>query len=145
MGLPLSRYRLNWADRRFSLEPSQRYRGSQAILSAGDRAAWDTPEDHARWLCCLARSDVELQKEKVLPVDLTVQTNKYLNNIIEQDHRRIKQRVTLMLGFKRFDHAVVTITGSELVHQIKKGQFDLSTLCSPDARVPYVWEVVLAA
>ena len=87
----------------------------------------------------------ELQKEKVLPVDLTVQTNKYLNNIIEQDHRRIKQRVTLMLGFKRFDHAVVTITGSELVHQIKKGQFDLSTLCSPDARVPYVWEVVLAA
>jgi len=50
-----------------------------------------------------------------------------------------------MLGFEWFDYAVVTITGSELVHQIKKGQFDLSTLCSPDARVPYVWEVVLAA
>jgi len=50
-----------------------------------------------------------------------------------------------MLGFERFDYAVVTITGSKLVRQIKKGQFDLSTLCSPDARVPYVWEVVLAA
>ena len=50
-----------------------------------------------------------------------------------------------MLGFKRFDHAAITITGIELVHQIKKGQFDVSVLCSPQTRTPQIWEAVLAA
>jgi len=50
-----------------------------------------------------------------------------------------------MLGFKRFDHAAITIEGIELVHQIKKGQFDISTFCAPRARTPQVWESVLAA
>ena len=86
-----------------------------------------------------------LQEEGVLPTDLTVRTNKYLNNVIEQDHRRVKQRVRPMLGFKRFDHAVITITGIELVHQIKKQQFDLSAICAPYTRTPHVWEAVLAA
>jgi transposase-like protein len=87
----------------------------------------------------------ELQEEGGLPTDLTVRTNKYLNNVIEQDHRRVKQRVRPMLGFKRFDHAAHTITGIELIHQIKKQQFDLSAICAPNARTPHVWEAVLAA
>jgi len=33
----------------------------------------------------------------------------------------------------------------QLVHQVKKGQFDLSALCPPDARTPPIWEAVLAA
>jgi site-specific recombinase XerD len=37
-----------------------------------------------------------------------------LNNLVEQDHRRVKQRIRPMLGLKRFDHAVVTISGIEL-------------------------------
>jgi len=84
----------------------------------------------------------ELQEEGVLPPTLTMRTNRYLNNVIEQDHRRVKQRVRPMLGFKRFDHATITITGIELVHQIKKGQFDISVLCSPHARTPQSWEAV---
>ncbi len=87
----------------------------------------------------------ELQAEDTLPSDLTVRTNRYLNNVIEQDHRRVKQRVRPMLGFKRFDYAAVTIAGIELAHRIKKRQFDLSALCSPGARAPQVWEAVLAA
>ncbi len=87
----------------------------------------------------------ELQHDGKLPQHLTVRTNRYLNNLIEQDHRRVKQRVRPMLGFKRFDHAAVTIAGVELAHQIKKCQFDLSALCSPEARAPQVWEAVLAA
>jgi transposase-like protein len=86
-----------------------------------------------------------LQEEDVLPADLTVRTNKYLNNVIEQDHRRVKQRVRPMLGFKRFAHATITITGIELVHQIKKSQFDVSAVCSPQTCMPPVWEAVLAA
>jgi len=50
-----------------------------------------------------------------------------------------------MLGFKDFVHAAITLTGIELVHQIKKQQFDLSTLCPAHARIPQVWEAVLAA
>jgi transposase-like protein len=87
----------------------------------------------------------ELQGEGLLPVQLLVRTNRYLNNVIEQDHRRVKQRVRPMLEFKRFDHAATTITGIELIHQIKKGQFDTSTLCPPQTRAPQMWESVLAA
>jgi transposase-like protein len=87
----------------------------------------------------------ELQAEDTLPSDLTVRTNRYLNNVIEQDHRRVKQRVRPMLGFKQFAHAAVTIAGIELAHQIKKRQFDLSALCSPGARAPQVGEAVFAA
>ena len=87
----------------------------------------------------------ELQEEGVLPAGLTMRTNKYLNNVIEQDHHRVKQRVRPMLGFKRFDHAAVTIAGIELVHQIRKDQFDVSALCCTAPRTPQVWEAVLAA
>ena len=76
---------------------------------------------------------------------LTVRTNRYVNTVIEQDHRRVKQRVKPMLGFKRFAHATITLSGLELVHQIKKGQFDVSALCSPQTRTPQIWEAVLAA
>src|SRR5262245_59787595 len=86
-----------------------------------------------------------LQEEDILPTDLTVRTNKYLNNVIEQDHRRVKQRVRPMLGFKRFDHTIITITGIELVHQINKNQFDVKALSSSATRTPQVWEAVLAA
>jgi transposase-like protein len=55
----------------------------------------------------------ELQKEGALSLDLLVRTSRYLNNLIEQDHRRVKQRVRPMLGFNRFDHAAITISGIE--------------------------------
>ena len=47
---------------------------------------------------------------------------KYLNNLVEQDHRAIKRIVRPMLGFKSFDSACSTLRGIELMHMIKKGQ-----------------------
>ena len=47
---------------------------------------------------------------------------KYLNNIIEQDHRFIKKRTKPMLGFKCFHSAKTTIAGIESVRMIQKGQ-----------------------
>jgi transposase-like protein len=47
---------------------------------------------------------------------------KYLNNLVEQDHRAIKRIVRPMLGFKTFDSARCTLRGIELIHMIKKGQ-----------------------
>jgi len=47
-----------------------------------------------------------------------IRSCKYLNNVVEQDHRRIKQRVRPMLGFKRFDTATITtISGIELAEK----------------------------
>ena len=87
----------------------------------------------------------ELKKSGMLPRQVVVRTSKYLNNLIEQDHRRVKQRVYPMLGFKRFENAAVTISGIELAHKIKKGQFDTSSLTLSEERAPQVWEAVLAA
>jgi len=47
---------------------------------------------------------------------------KYLNNIVEQDHRLIKRIVKPMLGFKNFHCAQEVLSGIELVRMLKKGQ-----------------------
>ena len=47
---------------------------------------------------------------------------KYLNNIVEQDHRAVKRLVRPMLGFKSFRSAHVTLSRIELMHMIRKGQ-----------------------
>jgi transposase-like protein len=73
----------------------------------------------------------ELQDKGILPPSVSVRTNRYLNNLVEQDHRKVKQRVRPRLGFKRFEFATITVSGIEFVHQIKKDQFDVSALRSP--------------
>jgi putative transposase len=47
---------------------------------------------------------------------------KYLNNIVEQDHRAIKRRTRSMLGFKTFRCARILLSGIEFMHMIAKGQ-----------------------
>jgi transposase-like protein len=60
-----------------------------------------------------------------LAADTKLRSSKYLNNLIEQDHRGVKLRVGPMLGFKRFRSAAATIAGIELLRRIRKGQFNL--------------------
>jgi hypothetical protein len=55
-----------------------------------------------------------------------VRARRYLNNVIEQDHRAIKQRLRPMLGLKSFPSAAVTFSGIELAHRIRKRQFTLA-------------------
>ena len=50
---------------------------------------------------------------------------KYLNNIVEQDHRAIKRVTRPMLSFKSFRSASSVLAGIELMHMIRKGQFDI--------------------
>ena len=45
---------------------------------------------------------------------------KYLNNIVEQDHRAVKRIMRPMLGFKSFAAAQDTLAGTELMHMLKK-------------------------
>jgi putative transposase len=53
---------------------------------------------------------------------IIVRQVKYLNNIVEQDHRAIKRRTRPMLGFKDFRCARILLSGIELMHMIRKGQ-----------------------
>jgi transposase-like protein len=87
----------------------------------------------------------ELKAEAVLASTVEVRTSKYLNNLIEQDHRRVKQRYYPMLGFKSFNNAAVTLSGIEVAQKIKKGQYDTSSISQAGALVPQVWEAVLTA
>lgn len=50
--------------------------------------------------------------------------NKYLNNIVELDHRAIKGITRPTLGFKSFWSARIIIVGIESLHMIRKGQLD---------------------
>jgi putative transposase len=53
---------------------------------------------------------------------IEVRQVKYLNNIVEQDHRAIKRLARPMLGFKTFWSAAATLARIELMHMIRKGQ-----------------------
>ncbi|MDX7992739.1 IS6 family transposase [Xenorhabdus littoralis] len=64
-----------------------------------------------------------LNAEKPKDDRIVIRQNKYLNNLIEQDHRNIKRRIKLMTGFKSFRRAQTLLTGIELIHQLRKGQY----------------------
>ena len=53
---------------------------------------------------------------------IVIRQVKYLNNIVEQDHRAIKRVTRPMLNFKSFRSARNTLAGIELMHMIRKGQ-----------------------
>ena len=63
---------------------------------------------------------VSLQADSGLPI--AMRQSKYLNNLIEQDHRAIKRVTRPMLGFKSFRCARILICGIATMHMIRKGQ-----------------------
>ncbi|MFL9921882.1 IS6 family transposase [Paraburkholderia fungorum] len=58
---------------------------------------------------------------------------KYLNNVVEQDHRAIKRITRPMLGFKNFRCARVILSGIEIMHMIAKGQMKHTGKIKPSA------------
>jgi hypothetical protein len=86
-----------------------------------------------------------LKAEGVLPAQTLVLASQYLNNMIEQDHRKAPQRCYPMLGFNTFRNAEITLSGIELANKIKKGQFDTSEITRPRPMILQVWEAALAA
>jgi putative transposase len=53
---------------------------------------------------------------------IRIRQKKYLNNVVEQDHRAIKRRTRPMLSFKNFRCARIILGGIEFMHMIVKGQ-----------------------
>jgi transposase-like protein len=64
----------------------------------------------------------ELKNEKKLSKNIEIRQVKYLNYIVEQDHRYVKRIITPMLGFRSFRSASKTLKGIEAMNMVKKGQ-----------------------
>jgi len=76
---------------------------------------------------------------------VVVRCCRYLNNIVEQDHRAIKRRCESMLGLKSFKSAAITFAGVELAHRIRKGQFAVGRDNGRDGwSLKKRWDLVLA-
>jgi transposase-like protein len=112
----------------------------QAIKSQGSVPRTITLDGYA----ASHRAVREMKSDGLLPITTRLRSSKYLNNLIEQDHRNIKSRVNGMLGFKRFRNAAIVIAGIELMHRIRKEQFDLR-INIKDSSAPAVWNAVLSA
>ncbi len=65
---------------------------------------------------------VSVQADSGLTIEL--RQSKYLNNLVEQDHRAIKRVVRPMMGFKSMRSAHILLAGIETMHMIRKGQLE---------------------
>jgi transposase-like protein len=64
----------------------------------------------------------ELKAERCLPRRVRRRQCKYLNNIVEQDHRHVKKRTWLAKGYGSFRVALRALPGIETMHMINKGR-----------------------
>ena len=64
----------------------------------------------------------ELKAEEIMPALCELRQSKYLNNVVEQDHRFMKRLVKLGMGFFSFETAWRTLQGFEVMNMIRKGQ-----------------------
>jgi IS6 family transposase len=64
----------------------------------------------------------ELKAVGTIPTSCELRQSKYLNNLVEQDHRFIKRLVKPGLGFWSFETAWRTLQGYESMHMLRKGQ-----------------------
>jgi len=129
----------------FRLSPRRNVASAKAFFRKAVRSQRRSPETITLdGYAASHRAVRELQEQGRLP-DLTkLRSSKYLN-LIEQDHRNVKSRLGPMLGLKSFTSAATTIRGIELMHRIRKGQFDLRALGTQGQTTPEMWAAVLAA
>jgi putative transposase len=139
MDLPEPRRRQSGPNGGFLAQPESGRERCQIVSAQRNEEHSRANEDHVGRLCRLAPGGARDEGRGELPCRVKVRSSQYLNNLAELDHRRVKQRIRLMLGFKRFDNAVVTISGIELAEKIKKQQFKTGKLgrlkCDDDGTV----------
>jgi len=129
----------------FRLSPRRNVASAKAFFRKAVRSQGRSPETVTLdGYAASHRAVRDLEQQGKLP-DLTkLCSSKYLNNLIEQDHRNVKSRLGPMLGLKSFASAATTILGIELIHRIRKGQFHLQDLPIQGKTMPEIWAAVLA-
>jgi transposase-like protein len=83
----------------------------------------------------------ELKADKELSQKVKLRQKKYLNNIVEQDHRSIKRLVKPAMGFGSFNTARRTIRGYEIMNMIRKGQIKNVDKGAVKERVKFIAEI----
>ncbi len=78
------------------------------------------------------------QDEKVLPKDCEHRRVKYLNNIIEQDHRFVKKKMRASQCFKKFYTAERTLEGVEAINMMRRGQVKRLAIHNGQGRAKFV-------
>jgi len=89
-------------------------------------ASWRVDETHVPTSVTIDKSGAHTAAVRGLVADsgaaIELRQSKYLNNVVEQDHRAVKRRTRPMMGFKSFWSGTKIIAGIETMHMIKKGQ-----------------------
>jgi len=130
----------------FRLSPRRNVASVKAFFRKALRSQRQSPETITLdGYAASHRAVRELQEQGRLPALAKLRSSKYLNNLIEQDHRNVKSRLGAMLGLKSFASAATTIRGVELMHRIRKGQFDVGALTTQGQTPSEIWAAVLAA
>jgi len=88
-----------------------------------------------------AKAIDELKQKKELPKQVKLRQKKYLNNIVEQDHRGIKRLVKPGVGFKSFNTARHTIKGYEIMNMMRKGQIETVERGAVKERVLFMHQI----
>jgi len=83
----------------------------------------------------------ELKAEKQLSKSVELRQKKYLNNVIEQDHRGIKRLVKPGMGFGSFNTARRTLKGYEIMNMMRKGQIKGVAKGAVTDRVKFMAEI----
>jgi len=83
----------------------------------------------------------ELKVEGTLQRRCRLRQCKYLNNVVEQDHRVSKKRVWLARGYQSFSTAWRTLQGIEAVHMIRKGRARWVGKGDPLAQLQFIGEL----
>src|SRR5271170_4397981 len=109
----------------FYLSPTRNTKAAKRFLSKtlNGLKDWDKPRvintDKAP---TYAAALAELKKEGKCPKDTQHRQVKYLNNVVEADHGKLKQLIRPVRGFKSMKTAYATIKGFEVMHALRKGQ-----------------------
>jgi len=146
MDLSLSGGGQGWVDCRLQAQSDIRRSRSKSLLQ---KAIWhESRPPHTITLDgyrASHRAVREMRTDGLLSKRTRLRSSKYLNNLIQQDHRGIRARTRPMLGFKNFSSVAITIAGVELLRRIHKEQFSLSRFRLKDQAAPARWNAVLAA
>lgn len=86
----------------------------------------------------------ELRREDHRWKYVLVRSSRYLNNIVEQDHRAVKLRCQAMPRLRSYQKAAVTIAGVELARRIRKQQFKFGPGRRAKSSLKHQWEAALA-
>jgi putative transposase len=119
-----SQHRNLAAAKRFFTKAIERHGRPQRIVIDGSQT------NREAIISCDMTSRLQ-ERRRLHTKPIRIRQSQYLNNRIEQDHRRIKRRVRSMLGFKSFSSATITLAGIEMVQMMRKRQGRYSYNPSP--------------